>query len=201
MTSTATEYRLSNKINHCACPLVIENFLSQENLAIIKSFIDNNQSAWPSLASNNFWAGRSLDHYNILDRTVQDIMLTSMNQITKVVEQHSGFEKLYSDLLQIVRWPSGYELHPHADGENPNEQPHPFSWRLFGSVLYINNDYQGGEIHYPHLGMSIKPKPGMLAVHPGTLEFLHGVRPVTDGVRYTIASFFTTDSSRATIKV
>ncbi len=33
MTSTATEYRLSNKINHCAWPLVIENFLSQENLA------------------------------------------------------------------------------------------------------------------------------------------------------------------------
>lgn len=200
MINTATEYRLSKKINVDQWPLVIENFLSQENLAIIKSYIDNNQSAWPSLVSDNFWAGRSLDYYNIRDKAVQDIMTSSMNQITKIVEQHSGFDTLYSDLLQIVRWPSGYELHPHADGENPNDSFHPFDWRLFGSVVYINDDYTGGEIHYPVRGITIKPKPGMLAVHPGTLDFLHGVRPVTAGVRYTIASFFTTNNSRAIIK-
>jgi predicted 2-oxoglutarate/Fe(II)-dependent dioxygenase YbiX len=201
MINTATEYRLSKTIELDQWPLVIENFLSQENLAIIKSFIDNNQSAWPNLASNNFWAGRSLDYQNISDKTVQDIMLTNMNQLTTKIEQHSGFKNLYSDLLQIVRWPNGYELHPHADGENPDNTPHPFPWRLFGSVVYINDDYTGGEIHYPHRGISIKPKPGMLAVHPGTVDFLHGVCPVTAGVRYTIASFFTIDSSRATIKV
>ena len=36
-----------------------------------------------------------------------------------------------------------------------------------------------------------KIKPGMLVLFPGTLEYLHGVKEVTQGVRYTIASFFT----------
>ena len=194
---TATEYRLSGKIDLNQWPLVIEDFLSQENLAIIKSFIDNNPSVWPNLSAGDYWQGRSLYHNSIINKAVKDIMLDSMNQITAKIEEHSGFTKLYSDCLSMTRWPSGYELIPHADGEEPDNSPHIFPWRLFGSVIYINDDYEGGEIYYPRLGLSMKPKSGMLAIHPGTLDFLHGVRPVTSGVRYTIASFFTTNNSKA----
>ena len=100
---TATEYRLSKKIVLDQWPLVIEDFLSQENLAIIKNFIDNNPTVWPNLSADDYWQGRSLYHNSILNKPVQDIMLDSMNQITAKIEKHSGFTKIYSDLLSMNR--------------------------------------------------------------------------------------------------
>jgi hypothetical protein len=32
-------------------------------------------------------------------------------------------------------------------------------------------------------------------VFPGTLDYLHGVRPVTHGMRHTLASFLTFDQA------
>ena len=56
----------------------------------------------------------------------------------------------------------------------------------------------GGEIYFPNKENYCPPiEPGMLVFFPGTLEFLHGVKEVTEGTRYTIASFFTRDKSKA----
>ena len=195
MIERAQEYRTSNLIKLDQWPLVVDNFITNEEIRIVMNFIENNQFLWTNLDPANFWTGRSLDYHVIHDKTVRDIMLTNMNNMINLTKQHSGFQELHSDLLQITRWPEGYELRPHADGENSDNQPHPFPWRLFGSVIYLNDNFEGGEIHYPLRNISMKPKPGMLSVHPGTLDFLHGVRPVTQGIRYTIASFLTTNIS------
>jgi hypothetical protein len=58
--------------------------------------------------------------------------------------------------------------------------------------MYLNDDYSGGEIYFPDHDVSIKPKPGQLIMFPGGHEFKHGVRTVTSGSRYTMASFLTT---------
>ena len=82
--------------------------------------------------------------------------------------------------------------HAHADGENKNEK-HPFFWRNFGCVYYLNDDYEGGEIYFPNQNIKLKPKPNTLVFFPGTLEYLHGVNPITNGIRYTLTSFWTFD--------
>jgi predicted 2-oxoglutarate/Fe(II)-dependent dioxygenase YbiX len=87
-------------------------------------------------------------------------------------------------------------LHPHADSENPDGIPHPFPWRDFASVIYLNDDYDGGTIYFPNLNIELKPLPGTLITFPGTLRYLHGVRRVTGGMRHTIASFITFDESK-----
>jgi predicted 2-oxoglutarate/Fe(II)-dependent dioxygenase YbiX len=63
-------------------------------------------------------------------------------------------------------------------------------------VIYLNDDYEGGEIYFPNLSLELKPLPGTLITFPGTLRYLHGVRRVTGGMRHTIASFITFDESK-----
>lgn len=64
----------------------------------------------------------------------------------------------------------------------------------FSCVYYVNDDYEGGEIYMPILGITIKPKANSLLLwsHVWHEDMAHGVKPVTAGVRYMSQGFFTT---------
>jgi hypothetical protein len=53
----------------------------------------------------------------------------------------------------------------------------------FAFIIYLNEDYEGGEISYPEYNMVYKPKAGDLLVH--CVEVPHGVLLVKSGIRYT----------------
>jgi len=59
----------------------------------------------------------------------------------------------------------------------------------YGVVLYINDNFLGGQIFYKNLGLTHQPKSGQLVIHPSSLEYTHTVLPVTDGERYTLTTF------------
>jgi hypothetical protein len=50
-------------------------------------------------------------------------------------------------------------------------------------IIYLNDDYEGGEICYPEYDIEYKPKAGDLVVH--CVEAPHGVNIVKSGIRYT----------------
>lgn len=57
----------------------------------------------------------------------------------------------------------------------------------FTAIIYLNDNYEGGELNFPSLDMSIKPTKGSLIFWPGYLT--HSVSPVTSGIRYTMPMF------------
>lgn len=82
----------------------------------------------------------------------------------------------------IARFGEGYGMHEHFDSSRPND---------IATLIYLNNDYEGGEIYFPELDISIKPKAGDLVCFPDTPDFIHGVRPISKGIRYTTPRWFT----------
>jgi len=95
----------------------------------------------------------------------------------------------------IVKWPVGSRQEPHADKEmheGPDAgKPNAFPWYDIGTVFYLNDDYEGGELYFPLQGIEFKPKPGAAYFFPGDKNYIHGVRPITSGVRYTAPFFWT----------
>jgi hypothetical protein len=73
------------------------------------------------------------------------------------------------------------EMFIHID--NQSHMEYPIFW---GSVTYINDDYEGGEIYYPDYGYWYKPKAGSTVFHSGNTK--HGVKKVTAGDRFCAAS-------------
>lgn len=57
----------------------------------------------------------------------------------------------------------------------------------YGIIMYLNDNFTGGEIVYPDLGVEYFPKPGALLVHRA--NELHGVNEVHSGVRYSMTAF------------
>jgi hypothetical protein len=54
-------------------------------------------------------------------------------------------------------------------------------------LLYLNDDYEGGELYFPQLDFSIKPPAGSLLTFPAIERWTHGVTPVRgDRYRYVM---------------
>jgi len=68
----------------------------------------------------------------------------------------------------------------------------------FSSVYYINDDFEGGEIVFRNLGISVKPKKNSLIIfsESSSEKMIHGVNPVRKGTRYMSQCFFTKTHSR-----
>lgn len=64
--------------------------------------------------------------------------------------------------------------HPDTDLDNPRDE--------FSITFYPNDDYEGGELNFPEIGISVKPKAGSVIVYPS--KHIHESLPVTRGEKY-----------------
>lgn len=83
----------------------------------------------------------------------------------------------------FVRYSPGDFYLPHAD-TTPEED-----YRYFTVLCYLNDDFEGGQTSFPHLGYSVEPRAGKAVVFPSS--YLHGAEPVTSGEKYVVVSWLT----------
>lgn len=178
-------------------PFVLPNFLTEPECDIIIAYTERHLDLFDNKGqTNDFWDKRVINVSDFEDKNIRDLIVHINKNVGNIVEELCK-QKVYPDTLQVVRWIRGFELKPHADKEEPDGSPHPFPWRDFATLVYLNDNYTGGEIFWPNKNKELKAKKGTLAIFPGTLEYLHGVRETTEGTRYTLPSFFTLDASRS----
>ena len=71
-------------------------------------------------------------------------------------------------------------------GRHSDEIGHPEI--RYGAIVYLNDNYLGGEIVYPDLNIEIKPKAQSLILHPGGVD--HFVNPIkSKNTRYMLTTF------------
>lgn len=167
---------------------LIEGFLCKEEVASLYK-IAKNFTAWET-RGNKFWDGRVCDIFaGFPDWLGKYITEGIKDRIAKKYEDlfPTG---IYYDTLDLVKWSVGSKQSPHQDNI-------PEKHRLVGCVIYLNDDFSGGETYYPNLGVSVKPVAGNMALHLGDEEHLHGVTEVVGNDRFTISSFWGTDHPKA----
>tara|TARA_R110000765_G_scaffold26487_3_gene64650 strand:- start:643 stop:1281 length:639 start_codon:yes stop_codon:yes gene_type:complete len=91
----------------------------------------------------------------------------------------------------LVRWLPGNEQSPHSDKQLNDGSPNPFPTYDINSIIYWNNDFEGGQFYYPEHDIELEIEPGMAVAHPGDIHYLHGVKPIVSGTRWTTPSFYT----------
>lgn len=135
--------------------------------------------------------------YHTLESADKNVILI-LNEVIKRVQK--DIEKKFKISVwpthpAIVRWPEGTLQHPHADKEL-HEGPdagteNEFPWYDIGTIFYLNDDYEGGELHFPKQKIAFKPKARAAYYFPGDLNYIHGVNIVKKGCRYTSPWFWT----------
>lgn len=75
-------------------------------------------------------------------------------------------------------------------GHLPAHQDQGVSTRVLSVLLYLNDDYEGGEIEFRHSDIKIKPEPGSVLFFPSNFLYVHEVYPVTKGPRYALPNWY-----------
>lgn len=89
---------------------------------------------------------------------------------------------MYHEDYQMLKYQSGQEYKAHYDGGTD-------IGRSISAIIYLNNDYNGGEIEFVNFGVKIKPEPGMLILFPSNYAYSHIAHPVTDGTKYALVTW------------
>jgi len=97
--------------------------------------------------------------------------------------------------LQVLHYGVGGHYIPHVDAETLYKDDSGLDmWektldRDLSIVYFLNDDFAGGELFFPLLDLAIAPAAGTLVCFPSDHNYIHGVRPVTSGHRYTVVTW------------
>lgn len=133
-----------------------------------------------------------------LEDIASEIIDLYRNVVLNVINPFYEFEVKDSELPQLLHYGIDGHYMPHCDGESLWKPPgnEPLIWRKstdrdLSTVLFLNDDFEGGDFVFPELRVRVRPEPGMLVCFPSTHEYLHGVEPVTKGTRYSMVNWMT----------
>ena len=117
--------------------------------------------------------------YDVLNENDKQANWISGNPVLMKMFKDCIPENKRNDVLQLgdKYFKEGFFIHK----DNHDWMPNPVIW---GAVVYLNNDYSGGELFYPEYNFSYRPQRKDLILHDGNI--LHGVSEVTDGERYNL---------------
>jgi PKHD-type hydroxylase len=114
------------------------------------------------------WEANASSGWNIQIDAAEDM------QITRYTE--GGFYDFHFDGTGLNRWnaPQAPLIHNKA--------------RKLSMTIVLNDDYEGGEFEFMDEPDLIKEKKGTIIVFPSYM--MHRVRPVTQGVRHSLVTWF-----------
>ena len=179
--------------------LVSENTLSLKECTFIIDLYDR----YSELSPRRDYSRRPLLHYyNLLDvdsESASRVHGVSLRCKEKI-EVDLRTPELFVESVFIACLLPGDSHIPHADNERrehgrwlPNHTPQ----REYTALVYLNNNFTGGELVFPDREVVVIPKPGLFVGFPSNRKFVHAVPNVLSGKRYSLPVWFTMDSAKA----
>ena len=161
---------------------VLEDFISEEINNLLLSYVN--------LDGDEGWQSHGMGTTESADSLTEFFYEEGDKIESKILSLFDNSEHMYlNSMRKIRRLTPGEFIHGHKDlGSYGND----FEIR-YGAILYLNDDFEGGELYYKDLDIKIKPKKNSLLIHKSTIY--HEVLPVTSGVRYSMTTFIKGDSS------
>jgi hypothetical protein len=163
---------------------VYPNFISSELAEIICDYSRKTDSS--------FFKYQDIDYFKIqtfseianndvkIIGLLQNIAKKTYNQI---LEDYEGpFEDFLERKTHISKFDPDAEMPSHFDATRPND---------IATLIYLNDNYEGGEIYFPDHDIKIKLKTGDMIAFPDNPSFMHGVKKIVGSNRYALPRWFT----------
>lgn len=127
-------------------------------------------------------------------------------RVRGLISEEVGISINNMERLHIVRYKIGGEYKEHYDffdegSEYYHECTKKGGQRTKTALIYLNDDFTGGETSFPILGIDVKPEVGKMIVWDNMDEFgcckyesLHAGRPVLSGEKYIAIVWFRQNS-------
>tara|TARA_B110000858_G_scaffold191056_1_gene239827 strand:+ start:646 stop:1194 length:549 start_codon:yes stop_codon:yes gene_type:complete len=172
-------------------PYTIDDIFDHREINLILNKSKNMLKKSHTVGSDNPTVRKSKSTFLAID--------TDTDRLTSKIAHMVGLQDRICELVQVVRYDPGDYYKPHQDtccfetcrGKSDVDK------RIKTVIVYLNDDFQGGETCFPNLDMCIEPKRGRALVfntydmlNRCTRKALHEGRPVRDGTKYICTFWF-----------
>jgi hypothetical protein len=85
----------------------------------------------------------------------------------------------YKEAFNFVKYSPGKYFKVHADHG-------PYYTCTISAVVYLNDDYEGGEIQFTRQGLTVKPEAGDIVLFPSNFVYEHSSLEIKSGTKYSV---------------
>lgn len=129
-------------------------------------------------APQSFLIDKNTDFYKFVNQSLEPYVVDYFKDNDIFLEDDRGY--------MLMKYATNMRLGGHSDDHGGYNDPKP----RMSLVFYINDNYDGGEIKFKNLDISIKPKKNQLIIFPSSYLFFHVISKVTSGERFIITNFY-----------
>lgn len=195
-TSTFTVYKnepntlgelgiLQNKI------IEIPNFVTPEAATRMTNYIESYSDLWGDIAFyGSSGMGIHPDDPRLAEYDLPPMYFESLRKKFQEAIEIVFERPVKPNTSHAQKWDVGGFASPHSDNSDFDGKPNAFEINKYVGILYLNDDYEGGNLYFTEHNISFKPKAYSYICFPGGVENIHGVEEITKGTRYTMVSFW-----------
>ena len=158
---------------------VIKNYINDIDSDFLKFYFDQNSHLCTNLYDHH--KNSTLYLRFVKNDTVKTLMHYYQLKGNVFVDQIFNTKQVNWDEASIVRRTKGWSHPIHCDADQDIN---------FGSIVYLNNDYGGGELLFED-GQKFKLEKNSCIFFRGDIKNRHEVLEITEGKRYTLPAWYT----------
>lgn len=166
---------------------------NEEIISLIEEHSGSFISDWsPWTANNEYTFGEQkrlyLESSENDDNPLKKKLISLSNFINAAAEDYSirrGIDIGFLTPLTVSKYHTGKTMGYHVDSYG-DADPEP----TISVVLYLNSDYEGGELHFSEFDIKVKPERYTLVIFPSKEPYFHSSLPLISGTKYLMPGFF-----------
>lgn len=137
-----------------------------------------------SIRTNEYLMLHDASQYSEEIRTINNKMFELSLGASRWYTDYFGIESamFFNETFQLLRYSGGQHYGAHHDGLTG-------TGRCISPILYLNDNYEGGDIEFVNYNIKIKPEAGMFLVFPSSFPYRHIAHPVSSGTKYAIVTW------------
>lgn len=169
---------------------IFNNFISEEDSDRLAEYLEK-KDGWTQVAFYESYGMNMIED----DCDLNDVGLESDYLKKLAIRMHEAVEDAHERKVKKVsthaqKWEEGANAPYHSDNSDMEGNPSAWEKSKLVCILYLNDNFDGGEIEFRDWDIIIKPRKGLLLTFPGGIKNVHKVNEVSNGCRYTFGAFW-----------
>jgi hypothetical protein len=184
-----------NKLGELGIPqnriVEIRDFVSPETAKSIIDYVESYSEVWGDIAFyGSSGMGIRPDDPRLAEYNLPPMFFETLRKKFQEAIELVFDREVVANTSHAQKWDVGGFAAPHSDNSDFDGTPNAFEINKYVGILYLNDNYEGGELYFPDHQIEFKPSAYSYICFPGGVENIHGVREILEGTRYTMVSFW-----------
>jgi len=115
----------------------------------------------------------------------KDSIYLKLDECAKDYGLEFNIKSFIHEPMSVLKYMNGAQYRAHSDADTNSNVI-----RTFSMVACLKNDSIGGHLDFPYFDLTVKLKEGSIIFFPSNYPYLHIARPVFDGVKYSLVTWY-----------